>query len=407
MKMNKKIVMAVSVAVGAVMLTTSAFANFVNASGYNSCKSALKNMIGDRNHTYDMSFEMVIDDTSIGTAKYRELLNMDSENAKFNRIYSSEDADFRVQENSYFQDGERISKTIYEDLKTGETEINRYNGGEYYIDDEDPCVGYLFEIDDGEDRKKLDKVIRFMELGCDLIVGDLKNNVILIDSDDTKDTYAIDLAGYQIPEIISTGMSVIFAEGNSYYTEHPYDNVQELWNDNPIALLGTDPVIDGGKATVSVDKEGRLSNLHGELSVSGTDPFGDDHTLKVTIDINGSDYGTTEPERIDLTGKVVERQSMWRESRVKNIENMLLENEDLDSETREDLQEELENLQEELNDIANGNMDEATDETAETTEVTENPDGSVDVRISDTGANSSSIGVIGGSDGPTSIYVAN
>lgn len=406
MKMNKKAVMAVSLVVGAIMLTTSAFANFVNSSGYDNCKNSLKKMIGDRNHTLDMRYEMFVDDTSIGLATYKELLNLDSDDSKLNLVYTTENQDYRRQENTYFQDGERISKTTYEDL-TGENDTSEYyHGREYYIDDLDPNVGYLFEINDAEDEKTVEKIVRFAELGCDLIVGDLKNNVILVDSDDEKDTYAIDLTSYQIPEIVSAGMSLIFAEGNSYYMENKPADVDEMMRDEPLALLGTDPVIDGGKATVTIDSEGRMLNIYGELSVSGTDPFGNDHTFKMVVDINGSDYGTTVPERIDITGKAVERASKWRENRVKNIEDMLAVD-DLDSETREDLQDELEELKQTLEDIANGNMDEGTDEKAvETTEVTENPDGSVEVKIADD-ANSSSIGIIGGSDGPTTVYISD
>ena len=45
MKFNKKSIMAISLVVGAVMLSTSAFANYINSSGYTACKEAGKKLL--------------------------------------------------------------------------------------------------------------------------------------------------------------------------------------------------------------------------------------------------------------------------------------------------------------------------------------------------------------------------
>lgn len=53
------------------------------------------------------------------------------------------------------------------------------------------------------------RMVNFLELGADTVVGDLKNNVVEISSSDGVYTYQIDIDKSQVPAVVNAGLSVI------------------------------------------------------------------------------------------------------------------------------------------------------------------------------------------------------
>ena len=51
----------------------------------------------------------------------------------------------------------------------------------------------------------------------------------------------------------------------------------------------------------TVDNEGRFTNLNAEASMVGNDSNGEKHEATVNITLDMSDYGTTKPERVDIS----------------------------------------------------------------------------------------------------------
>jgi len=359
MKFKKKTLMSISLAAGIVMLTTSAFANYVNSSGYDDCKRALKNLLKETNYTMELDVDLQIDSDTFESVHVKQLLDTDGD-VKLNLFTESSDPysanDYQHAE--YFQDNNRISYSKYS------TE-NGTDAERYYVQDSDPdsmdelSINHLLEVD-ANDTETFDKAINFVEIMADMVVGDLKNNMLLIDSDDMYDTYAIDLEDYQMPEIIDAGLSLL---GSAAATDFDYIvdeidtmTIEEIANYNPFLLIGTDPVVDTAKAQVKIDNEGRIASLSGEITLSGTGYDGNTHSLSLLLALDVTDYGSTVPERIDITGKPVILSSSWRQEKIFDIEYQLENNaEELSEEEIEELNEEKAELEAEIEEIEAGN----------------------------------------------------
>lgn len=307
MKFKKKTLTITSAVLGAVMMSGAAFANYTNSSGYTECKQALKNLIKEPNYTLKANAKFVVDDTyNVGAMEITQLLDK-SGNEKLNLITKETSPDRELTSEVYFQDNMQISGNKYTSF-VDESKDYVYNDDfDYYVHDIDSSsIGYMFEINEG-DEKMVDKSIRFAELCLDMVVGDLKNNMFLIDSNDEQRTFAIDLESYQIPEIISAGLSL--ASSDSYYSQFDENEIEEMYQDEPFLKLINDMSVENCNATVVLDNEGRLLSIDGNIKFLGYDYWGNSHTADFTLDLNISDYGTTKPQHFDLTGKKVSKQS--------------------------------------------------------------------------------------------------
>lgn len=389
MKFNKKSIMAISLVVGAVMLSTSAFANYINSSGYTACKEAGKKLLKEKNYTLALDGKVNIDDEEAYSINIKQLLNADGD-VKLNLISKSTDCGDVSENEEYFQDGQRITGHKYTDTET-DSSVPTNKDMEYYIYDDEmysDSVGDLFNVTENS-NDLIDKEIRFAELAMDAVVGDLKNNVILVNTDNDINTYAIDLESYQIPEIVNVGLSLAtgFAVSDYEYTE---EELQQEYEYSPGLKVAKDMKVENGNLKVGLDNEGRLVSADCTINFSGKDLSDNPHNASIIFSISVSDYGTTQPQRFDVSGKKVSYSSQWRQDRLADIEEEL-QDEDLTEEDKKYLEDEKKDLQEQ---IENNSQDSEYAPTAEEPEKTaaaeEEP---------------ASIGVIGGADGPTSIMV--
>ena len=101
----------------------------------------------------------------------------------------------------------------------------------------------------------------------------------------------MNLDAIQIPEVANAGLSAMFSE-----------NIADSDDDSdPYILLGTDPIVKNVSVKFTVDNEGRFTNLNAEASMVGNDSNGEKHEATVNITLDMSDYGTTKPERVDIS----------------------------------------------------------------------------------------------------------
>lgn len=139
---------------------------------------------------------------------------------------------------------------------------------------------------DEDDRETVDKIVRFVELIGDTVVGDLKNNIVYVSGDDNSSTYEISLDAMQIPEFVNAGMSAMFSSMKQYADE----------SDDPFMMFGTDPIVKNASLKFTVDKEGRLTDAAAAAAMSG-----EGHELGMEMSLKMSDYGTTQPQRLDVS----------------------------------------------------------------------------------------------------------
>lgn len=189
---------ALCLLLGLTMVTSAAYANYDDAKGYSSYKKALKNLaFYEDNFTMDGRFEFLVD----------------------GKVLESVEGKFQMDGKDYFIEMGRLGS----DGKSSESNISRqetYKDGSkvtYYPEDDSYITHdfYNYDIRGDFSDPTSEKAIRFAELFMDTMVGDLKNNFVLVSNEDGRREYSVELSKGQIPEIVNAGLSLIFTANNT------------------------------------------------------------------------------------------------------------------------------------------------------------------------------------------------
>lgn len=311
MKLTKKrMTTAIGMAVGITLLTGAAFASYNTSNGYEIGKTAIKGLMQNDNYTAECKIALLLDGENVNTTTFKELYDRNGD-VKLNRTDKSETSEayenyiFANQYEEYVQDNDKI--TVYHRADGTEESSVYEDYGEYYN-----CGTFdLMGINDNEDDKEVqNKIIRFTELVADTFVGDLKNNIVYVSGDDGSSSYEMNLDAVQIPEVVNAGLSAMFSTLNM--NNQDFDDEYQ----DPFMQFGTDPIIKNVSLKFTVDSEGRLTNAEASSTLSGN---GHEGTVEFGLKIY--DYGTTQPQRIDIsTLKNVETHTM-NEDRNAKYEN--------------------------------------------------------------------------------------
>lgn len=276
---KKKLTMIIGMAVGITVFTSAALAGYNTSNGYEVGKTAIKGLLNNENYTANTEFKMSIDGTEIAKSAMTELYDRNGDVSMNRTEISTSDTSYidnNTEYKAYSQDDSYIS-TYYSD---GEAHTSIYKGDIYMGRG---AFDTLNKMNDG-DKETTNKVIRFVELACDTFVGDLKNNIVYVSGDDDSAAYEISLDAIQIPEVVNAGLSAMFSSMNQYDNEDPY------------MVLGTDPIVKSAYLKFTVDNEGRLTNGAANITMSGSG-----HEAAVDVTLTMSDYGTTVPQRVDIS----------------------------------------------------------------------------------------------------------
>ncbi len=202
-KQKRHFVTAVCLLVGLMVLTTSVYANYDNANGYSNYKSAVKNLLlSTDNVTIDGEFGFYLDGELMGAAEM---------GGKFAKNGAS----------TYEKETDKDGLVSYErQTFSGKDSYVSYNpqNNTYYSYENrsyEMSSGNFLGVDMDDEMSQ--RLIRFMELSADLVVGDLKNNVVLTSEDESSLEYSIAVSRNQMPEIINAGLSLIFGSMNQSY----------------------------------------------------------------------------------------------------------------------------------------------------------------------------------------------
>lgn len=284
---KKKTTMAVGMVLGVTMLTGAAFASYTTMGGYDVGKTAFKNLLENENYTENTEIKLSVDGAEIAKMNIEELYDRYGD-VKLNRkdvntvsgdyanYIGSTDNEQYVQDNNVIyintsQSGEK-SSVVYD---------NKVVQGRGAFD--------ILGDSDEKDKESSGKIIRFAELLCDTLVGDLKNNIVYVSGDDNLSTYEINLDAVQIPELANAGLSAIFSSMSGFDTEDPF------------MLLGSEPIVKSASLRFSVDSQNRLTDGKFNITLSGSDSAGQNHEAAVDVALTMSDYGTTVPNRVDIS----------------------------------------------------------------------------------------------------------
>lgn len=296
--MKKKLITTIAMLAGVATLATAVFANYDNANGYNTYKTAAKKLLDEQNYTANINAKLSFDDTVLMEGNISEMFDKNGD-AKLYRKSTTKEAysDHEYTNSQYFQDG----MSIYESYAGGKDSKG------WYVEDELTDREYasnmfdMFGTGDGNVETR-DKVVNFVELIGDLVVGDLKNNFVLTSKDNGIANYGMHLENFQIPEVVNSGVTMMFSIMKQGI-EESQTNGRISDSEEYFLKLATDPKVENANCYVSVDEEGRLVQNKMDASLVGNDANGNPHTVKLEITLDMSDYGTTTPPRLDLANE--------------------------------------------------------------------------------------------------------
>lgn len=286
MKSNKKkITMAIGMVLGVTVLAGAAFASYNTSNGYDVAKTAVKGLLKNENYTANMTAKISIDGNEISSDTAKELYDRNGD-VKINKEHTVSSQNYNVENKTWLQDNTNITLMTRRDGE--KATLVEENASDYLIVN----GGFdEFYTEDANEDKRNQKMVNFVELIGDTLIGDLKNNIIYVSGDDNSSTYEMNLDAIQIPEVANAGLSAMFSE-----------NIADSDDDSdPYILLGTDPIVKNVSVKFTVDNEGRFTNLNAEASMVGNDSNGEKHEATVNITLDMSDYGTTKPERVDIS----------------------------------------------------------------------------------------------------------
>lgn len=197
--MMKKRVMT-CLTVGVCVLAISATAAFGSVNGYANYKTGVKSLALDvDNVSAAGSFTMTYDG--------KPVMNGDAEIA----IDGANQASHVVLSDGHNQSEEW--NTTFDGVKTWFDSDAPYY---FTYDAEKEKSGHgLLNIDGDDELSK--RVVNFLEMGADTVMGDLKNNVVEIDASNGIYTYQLDISNSQVPAIVNAGLSVLaYAASDSF-----------------------------------------------------------------------------------------------------------------------------------------------------------------------------------------------
>ena len=281
---RKKTIIITSVITGTCILAGSAFANYSTANGYDVYKQGIKSLIGQKNYTMNTSATVTGDGETLLETTLSEKYDLSGE-VILNRTETSKDITSGMNEHEnreIIQDGKRYYYYTGAECWESYGVLSADNHG--ILDSVTP-----------NDEDTAQKVIKFVELLTDTVVGDLKNNFVYIsDTENGGAKYSVSLDAIQIPELINAGISAMCSlnkyevtDNNEYYSSlEPTDPEYYLYHNAALKSVSCDFEVDG---------EGRLT--HNIITVSIESEDG--HNMEIKLELNFSDFGTTVPEPLD------------------------------------------------------------------------------------------------------------
>lgn len=293
MKTNKHFKAFISLGVGVVLLTGAVFANFDSANGYTTCKDSLKKVLYSDNFSVDVTAKATVDGES--------LYNMYMSN-KFNLKGNPMSRTEHTTEEAGVNGG---ASYWYLNQIQDNYEISKYsNGGGYvYEYDNDTVLSFdkknnLAESIFGTDENATGKFIGFAESIGDVLVGDLKNNLVPVSNENGVRTYSMTLSRDQMPSYVNSGISLLASLVQKSYNENlDSEATNELDNQMSKFIGSGDPYIKDANFLMTIDGEGNPTKLQGSFNFIGYDASGSEHVMNMSVDLDFYDFGKTEIER--------------------------------------------------------------------------------------------------------------
>ncbi|AHF09136.1 MULTISPECIES: hypothetical protein [Dehalobacter] len=285
MRISKKAALPLVFTVGILLFATTALADIVSKSGYDTLKDGLKQSAAScsekfNNFTLDYSFAI----------KYNgEIISSQNDVKKFDRLNgATEDSS-----HSLSQDGKVSDSYYYTDKNTwiNGTDIGTSNEAYYYTEytqeRETDVFDNPFKQDEAEDVEKI----------VDAVVGSLKDHVVVQENADGSKGLSGSLSEVQIPALVNAVASLqvkqAFSGQNSYRARIP--------------VLTQDIYVKQIEGSATVNSDGLLDYILATVILSGKDAQEQVHEITMETLVKLTDINETVVQKPDLSGKEVQR----------------------------------------------------------------------------------------------------
>lgn len=291
-KSNKRLKAVISLGVGVVLLTGAVFANYDSASGYTTCKDSLKKILYADNFSVDITAKATVDGSDLYNMYTTNKLNFGG-NPSYRSETTTEDASVNGGESHWSfnqqQDNYDISK-----YQNGGSFIYEYETDPEYYNNRKNVGDYIF----GTDDTSTSKFIGFVESIGDVLVGDLKNNLVPISNEDGVRTYSMTLSRDQMPSYVNSGISLMTSLVQKNYNENLDVEATNEMDRQMGKLIGSgEPYVKDASFLMTIDKDGNPTKIQGSFNFIGYDTEGNEHVMNLSADFDLYDFGSTEIER--------------------------------------------------------------------------------------------------------------
>jgi hypothetical protein len=278
MKSKKIKTIVITALTGCMLLGVTVSASASGATGYETYKSAVKELAVTGNATFSTSFE--VKDNGNTDISGTSVEKLDGAN-------TSSSTEVKTGDITKDTEMSRIDgKTI---IKDGDNYYSRDNGGKGNFEKGNR------KFDASSSRAKLGEMV------IDTLVGDVKNQFVA-----DGDTISVNLEGAQIPELAKLAISAAVEEQNNK-KDH---NKGEVGNDELKQALSEIPTlknvdIKSLSLTAKVDRN-TLTENDFKIVISGEDENGTSHEFEISVNTAVSGVNSTKVDTIDITGKQVQ-----------------------------------------------------------------------------------------------------
>jgi hypothetical protein len=273
MKSRKIKTIMVTALTGCMLLAVTVAASASGSSGYETYKSAAKNIAATKNATFSTSFQVKDNgNTNILGTSVKKIEG--SNNSSITNIKTS---DVTKETETSKIDGKSI-------VKDGENYYSRDGKG----NDKNDKMEKKF--DDSSSKSKLGEMI------LDILVGDIKNQFVV-----DGNTISVKLEGAQIPELAKLAISAAAEEANSKKDNNKTEAEKDVSKSMPnlknidIKSLNITAKVNGSTLT-----ENKL-----KIVITGIDENDVSHEVELSVDTTVSDVDSTKADSIDTTGKQI------------------------------------------------------------------------------------------------------
>ncbi len=286
-KKNRKLRAALCICAALLILSMAVFANYDNAGGYSAIKNGVKGLLYQDNFTLNVKADVSLDGASVGILTdmtYKHDKNGEAQ------VYSSESfLDVNGDRNLYEaieQNGDRYVYSDYVAYGTGEKQVNKF----MYPDSGD---GTFFDVDD----EVFNKGVNFVETLSDVLIGDIKNNIVLAQTDGASRTYSLNMSGDQLPKYMTAAFSFMCAGSRHSGALDMSGDLDAIMNN--MMINQNEPYINNVCGNVTLDDRDRITAFDGKVTVTGYDENNAAHDLCFSINLTAGDYGTTKIDPVN------------------------------------------------------------------------------------------------------------